>query len=257
MDVSKNRGTPKSSILIGFSIINHPFWGTPIFGNTLIFAAIKLASLTSCRLWRLKKRYYQIHSPLAPPISTPRRGDSAQRAVVQSAKAFGKPKSLDSNGAEPEPKLFMQFDWCAFSWPCCLFLHSSPLVTSSRTPHVDDLWLITSCTKTLFLTIPPSNSLNKPSYLQQIIFSIQPIVMVVLHAEVAKIGPRSFRINNRFSKSNRPKDLGKVYPSTADCWCAKNGWKGWWEKDLETSTKNEEFLSKAVSELKAVHSYQG
>ena len=22
-------GTPKSSILIGFSIINHPFWGTP------------------------------------------------------------------------------------------------------------------------------------------------------------------------------------------------------------------------------------
>ena len=27
MGVSKNRGTPKSSILIGFSIINHPFWG--------------------------------------------------------------------------------------------------------------------------------------------------------------------------------------------------------------------------------------
>ena len=25
---------PKSSILIGFSIINHPLWGTPIFGNT-------------------------------------------------------------------------------------------------------------------------------------------------------------------------------------------------------------------------------
>ena len=31
--VSKNRGTPKSSSLIGFSIINHPFWGTTIFGN--------------------------------------------------------------------------------------------------------------------------------------------------------------------------------------------------------------------------------
>ena len=30
-------GTPKSSILIGFSIINHPFWGTPIFGNTQMF----------------------------------------------------------------------------------------------------------------------------------------------------------------------------------------------------------------------------
>ena len=32
MGVSKNRGIPKSSILIGFSIINHPFWGvSPLF----------------------------------------------------------------------------------------------------------------------------------------------------------------------------------------------------------------------------------
>ena len=36
MGVSKNSGTPKSSILIGFSIINHPFWGTTIFGNAHI-----------------------------------------------------------------------------------------------------------------------------------------------------------------------------------------------------------------------------
>ena len=34
MDVSENSGTPKSSTLIGFSILNRPFWGTPIFGNT-------------------------------------------------------------------------------------------------------------------------------------------------------------------------------------------------------------------------------
>ena len=34
MGVSKNSGIPKSSILVGFSTINHPFWGTPIFGNT-------------------------------------------------------------------------------------------------------------------------------------------------------------------------------------------------------------------------------
>ena len=33
MDVSQNSGTPKSSILIVISMINHPFWGTPIFGN--------------------------------------------------------------------------------------------------------------------------------------------------------------------------------------------------------------------------------
>ena len=36
MGVSKNSGTRKSSILIGFSIINHLFWGTPVFGNTHI-----------------------------------------------------------------------------------------------------------------------------------------------------------------------------------------------------------------------------
>ena len=35
--VSKNIGTPKSSNLIGFSIINHPFWDTPIFGNTHMY----------------------------------------------------------------------------------------------------------------------------------------------------------------------------------------------------------------------------
>ena len=36
MGVSKNSGTLKSSILIGFSIINHPFWSTPIVGNAHI-----------------------------------------------------------------------------------------------------------------------------------------------------------------------------------------------------------------------------
>ena len=40
LDVSKNRGTPKSSILIGFSILNHPFWGTTIFGNTHLLVKI-------------------------------------------------------------------------------------------------------------------------------------------------------------------------------------------------------------------------
>ena len=38
MGVSKNNGTPKSSILIAFSIINHPFWGpTSIFGSIYIY----------------------------------------------------------------------------------------------------------------------------------------------------------------------------------------------------------------------------
>ena len=33
MGVSKNSGTSQLSILIGFSIINHPFWDTMIFGK--------------------------------------------------------------------------------------------------------------------------------------------------------------------------------------------------------------------------------
>ena len=42
MGVSKNNDndTPKSSILIGFSIINHPFWGTSIFGNIHVVCVV-------------------------------------------------------------------------------------------------------------------------------------------------------------------------------------------------------------------------
>ena len=45
MGVSKNNGTPKSSILIGFSIINHPFRGTPLFGNSHIETFKKLQNM--------------------------------------------------------------------------------------------------------------------------------------------------------------------------------------------------------------------
>ena len=49
MGVSKKiRGTPKLSILIGFSIINHPFWGTRIFGNTPINEMLPLQELIGC-----------------------------------------------------------------------------------------------------------------------------------------------------------------------------------------------------------------
>ena len=55
MDVSKNSGTPKSSILIGFSIINHPFWGfsllfleTPIYIDSILPQFVSL-SLSTCQ----------------------------------------------------------------------------------------------------------------------------------------------------------------------------------------------------------------
>ena len=56
MGVSKNNGTPKSSILIGFSIINHPFWGTTIFGNThMIYEYITIATYFPWIFYWIKK----------------------------------------------------------------------------------------------------------------------------------------------------------------------------------------------------------
>ena len=56
MGVSENRGTPKSSILIGFSIINHPFWGTPIFGNTHMAIKVSLCQNANPHMWSKGKK---------------------------------------------------------------------------------------------------------------------------------------------------------------------------------------------------------
>ena len=48
MNVSENSGTPKSCILIGFSIVNHLFWGTSIFGNTHTWSDQKRQLIGSC-----------------------------------------------------------------------------------------------------------------------------------------------------------------------------------------------------------------
>ena len=64
MGVSKNRGTPKSSILTEFSIINHPFWGTPIFGNTHI--ACKAHTLQRCMCFSQSSFFLSIHDDTSP-----------------------------------------------------------------------------------------------------------------------------------------------------------------------------------------------
>ena len=61
MDVSENSGTPKSSILIRFSTVNHPFWGFSMLGdfevNWLLveptplknyFMLVKMGNLPQC-----------------------------------------------------------------------------------------------------------------------------------------------------------------------------------------------------------------
>ena len=71
MGVSKNRGTLKSSIFIGFSIINHPFWDTPIFGNIhmCIFTTARNFWYSRSRLqWRL---YFPINSMKDPKLVVP------------------------------------------------------------------------------------------------------------------------------------------------------------------------------------------
>ena len=68
MGVSENNGTPKSSISIGFSIINHPFWGTTIFGNTLMeISIVPLIELPN--LWLGKNPFGQLVFPRLRPNS--------------------------------------------------------------------------------------------------------------------------------------------------------------------------------------------
>ena len=52
MGISENSGAPKSPISIGFSSINHPFWGTFIFGNTHLRRVAQMFIEVS---WNLKR----------------------------------------------------------------------------------------------------------------------------------------------------------------------------------------------------------
>ena len=49
----KTVGFPKSSILIGFSIRNHPFWCTTVFGNTHFKRYVSFREIIFFRTWSL------------------------------------------------------------------------------------------------------------------------------------------------------------------------------------------------------------
>ena len=61
MGVSENRGTPKSSILIEISIINHPFWGYPYFRKhpyeTFDVSIIRIIQGIYCTRWHLNTHF--------------------------------------------------------------------------------------------------------------------------------------------------------------------------------------------------------
>ena len=61
MGVSKNMGTPKSSILIGVSIINHSSWGTPIFGNIHMYCTNRDYSFCMIKMNQAFTRNILIH----------------------------------------------------------------------------------------------------------------------------------------------------------------------------------------------------
>ena len=73
MELSWNRGTPKSSMLIGFSLVNHPFWGTTIYGNPIYvitfnisrwsITRIKLGAMTSMHIWWCWPNWWLVVNP--------------------------------------------------------------------------------------------------------------------------------------------------------------------------------------------------
>ena len=80
MGVSKNRGRggPKLWILIGFSIINHPFWGTPIFGNTHIPFCI-------CEFW---KKCWKLAQPWAGFCCVPTNGLWKKKSIAMATQQW-------------------------------------------------------------------------------------------------------------------------------------------------------------------------
>ena len=58
MEVSWNRGTPKSSILMGFSLINQPFWGTPFMETPIWVADLWSLSGDHCSMARFRWNFH-------------------------------------------------------------------------------------------------------------------------------------------------------------------------------------------------------
>ena len=70
MGVSKNDGAPKSSVLIGFSIINHPFWGKhPYFLETPIWAVFVCDNLPLAGKYPAKEAFFSKKGPDSGPAT--------------------------------------------------------------------------------------------------------------------------------------------------------------------------------------------
>ena len=82
MVVSLNGGTPKSSIVIGVSIINHPFWGTTILGNPHISISHPICFKTLF-VSTPKKIHPSAHTTSKVPLRDPGRLPKVHNQVSQ------------------------------------------------------------------------------------------------------------------------------------------------------------------------------
>ena len=123
MGVSKNRGTPKSSILIRFSIINHPFWDTPILGNTHISSIDWLCEIGA--------KTYLFQWPTYESCT-----QSLCTAILTHTKAFEGTAPLYLRYLESVRQSATQFIHC----DCVLVLYRLALYTFSIQPDSEALW---------------------------------------------------------------------------------------------------------------------
>ena len=98
MDVSENSGTPKSSILVGFSIINHPFWGTTIFGN------IHIAIPSSPNITMSHQKTHP-HVSKNPLIAQVRRNTCCDWTILDSL------KNISQVGSFPQVRVNIKIIW--------------------------------------------------------------------------------------------------------------------------------------------------
>ncbi len=151
LGVSKNRGIPKSSILIGFSLINHPFWGTTIFGNTHLNSAGKKNTP------KMPKVYSSTSHCQPQGLRTKRRFSFASSCVDASKHGTTWVLKIPDRFFWWRTKTIPEKDWMIFSSLTTSYLFSPTSkgrsYETSRTP-----WDFFSCS--LFFYRSPTNNLS-------------------------------------------------------------------------------------------------
>ena len=97
--VSKNSGTPKSSILIGFSIIKHPFWGV----SPPLFLGQHPCHIPG-KIWLVVILGHGIHEAIVMPIGSTKKlpvfeahTKTSPQMVVVKSKGNGNPRKFQGN----------------------------------------------------------------------------------------------------------------------------------------------------------------